>query len=181
MIEKSNMKKFVLINSIFIFLFGFIAHNLYNWFPSFLTIIFPVNESLYEHLKLIFIVPIIIGTILYFVSYKKKDYHNYFFSLFITVLANILIFYAIFLPIYYRFGENMIITFIVYFISILLSQVINYYLLNLINDRWWLNIVAGILFVVSSIVLIYFTYNPLRNPFFFDPNKEVYGLEESEI
>ena len=40
---------------------------------------------------------------------------------------------------------------------------------------------AGILFVVSSIVLIYFTYNPLRNPFFFDPNKEVYGLEESEI
>lgn len=178
MIDRSDIKKFILINSIFIFLFGFIAHNLYEWFPSFITIIFPVNESLYEHLKLIFIVPIIIGIITYFVYYRKREYHNYFFSLFLTVLANILFFYALYLPIYFRFGEQMIITFIIYFISIVASQIVNYYLLNILKDRWWLNIIAGILLVISAIILIYFTYNPLKNSFFFDSAKEVYGLGE---
>ena len=70
--DKFDTKKFVLINSILIFLFGFITHNLYNWLPSFITVIFPVNESLFEHLKMIFITPVIISIIWYGYTYIKK-------------------------------------------------------------------------------------------------------------
>ena len=95
--DKFDTKKFVLINSILIFLFGFITHNLYNWLPSFITVIFPVNESLFEHLKMIFITPVIISIIWYGYTYIKKiKYNNYFFSLMISVIANIVIFYAIY-------------------------------------------------------------------------------------
>lgn len=172
-----NIKKFVLINSIIIFLLGFITHNLYNWAPSFLTTIFPVNESLYEHLKMIFITPVIYGLVLYFLAYIKKiNYSNYFFSLYLAVMANIVIFFAIYLPIYYRFGESMIVTFIVYFISILLSQYLHAFIITKTKDSYLLNIIGIIMLVTNYVILLFFTYNPLEIPFFFDPNNEVYGI-----
>ena len=172
----NEKKKFILINSVLIFLLGFLVHNIYSWFPSFLTVIFPVNESLYEHIKLIFVSPIIIGLIWYFVFYKKKKYNNYFFSLYLSIMANIVIFYAMFLPFYYRFGESMIATFIIYFISILISQCLNYYILTKTKNSNLLNIIGIVLLITNYLILIYFTYNPLRIDFFFDPNNEVYGI-----
>ena len=172
----NEKKKFILINSVLIFLLGFLVHNIYSWFPSFLTVIFPVNESLYEHIKLIFVSPIIIGLIWYFVFYKKKKYNNYFFSLYLSIMANIVIFYAMFLPFYYRFGESMIATFIIYFISILISQFLNYYILTKTKNSNLLNIIGIVLLITNYLILIYFTYNPLRIDFFFDPNNEVYGI-----
>ena len=67
-----NLKKFVLINSVIVFLLAFITHNLYTWIPSFITTMFPVNESLYEHLKMVFITPILYGIVLYFIAYNRK-------------------------------------------------------------------------------------------------------------
>ena len=172
-----NIKKFVLIYSIIIFLFGFITHNLYSWAPSFLTVIFPVNESLFEHLKMIFITPVITGLILYFIAYSKRiNYSNYFFSLYLTVMANIVLFFALYLPIYYRFGESMIITFVIYFISILLSQYLNALIMTKTKDNFLLNIIGLIMLVTNYLILLYFTYNPLEVPFFFDTENEVYGI-----
>lgn len=172
----NEKKKFILINSVLIFLLGFIVHNIYGWFPSFFTVIFPVNESLYEHIKLIFISPIIIGLIRYFIFNKKEKYNNYFFSLYLSIMANIVIFYAMFLPFYYRFGENLLVTLIIYFISILISQYINYLIITKTKNNSLLNIIGIILLITNYLILIYFTYNPLKNDFFFDPNNEVYGI-----
>ena len=172
-----DKKKFILINTILIFLFGFLAHGIYDWFPSFLTVIFPVNESLYEHIKMIFISPIIIGLIGYFISYrKKKKYNNYFFSLYLTIMSNIVIFYGLFLPFYYRFGENLVVTLILYFISIFISQYINYLILTKTKNNNLLNIIGIIMLLTNYVILLYFTYNPLHIDFFFDPNNEVYGI-----
>lgn len=172
-----KIKKFVLINSIVIFLLGFITHNLYDWAPSFLTVIFPVNESLYEHLKMIFITSVIFGLVLYFIAYSKKiNYSNYFFSLYITSMSNILIFFAIYLPIYYRFGESMIVTFIIYFISIVASQYINALILTKTRQNFLLNLFGIIMLLTNYVILLYFTYNPIRIPFFFDSVNEVYGI-----
>ena len=175
--ERKRMKKFILINSIIIFLFGFITHNLYEWAPSFLTMIFPVNESLYEHLKMIYITPLIVGVVEYFIFYNKKEkYSNYFFSLYISIMANILVFFAIYLPIYYRFGENMIVTLSVYFISIIISQIINYMIMDKTKNNYLLNILGIIMILSNYVILLYFTYNPLKIDFFFDSNNEVYGI-----
>lgn len=175
--DKLNIKKFVIINSILIFLLGFITHNLYEWIPSFITVIFPVNESLFEHLKLIFITPIIISLIWYVYNcIKKIKYNNYFLALMISVVANIIIFYAIYLPIYYAFGQSMIVTLIIYFISIVISQIINAKILNSNKDNYLLNIVSILILVLIFVILIYLTYYPILNDFFLDPTKRIYGI-----
>lgn len=172
------MLKKVFIYSLIIFGFGFITHNLYTWFPSFITTIFPVNESLYEHAKMIFLTPIIIGIIYYFIVLKKDiKYNNYFMNLFISSLFNIIIFYILYLPLYYRFGEEMIITLIIYFISILLSQYLNFYLLKNTKDSKLLNIIGIILIFITNFILLYFTYNPIKTHFFFDTVNEIYGIK----
>lgn len=176
--KKNSLKKFVLINSIIIFLFGFITHNIYNIIPSFITTIFPVNESLYEHMKMIFITPLIVGTIVYFTPYFKNFRNNYFFSLYLSSMLNIILFFIMYLPIYYRFGEEMVITFIIYFISILISQYINALILTKTKDNLLLNIIGIVLILVNYVVFLYFTYNPLHSDFFFDTENEVYGIYE---
>ena len=174
--KKNNV--FVIINTILIFAFGFVTHNLYKWFPSFVTTIFPVNESLYEHLKMIFITPIIISTVLYIIFYfKKKPINNYLGGLFVSTIFNILLFYIVYLPIYYSFGQNMVVTLIIYFISIAVSQFVNYLIIRRKDNRIF-NTVSLILMFIVLIVLLYLTYNPLEIDFFLDPTNNTYGISD---
>ena len=47
-------KKYVIISSIILFGLGFIYHGVYDMVPSIITsIFFPVNESVFEHNKMI--------------------------------------------------------------------------------------------------------------------------------
>ena len=176
--NKKTNKTFVIINAILIFAFAFVTHNLYRWLPSFVTTIFPVNESLYEHMKMIFVTPVIISTVLYIIFYiKGKTINNHISGLFFSSIFNIIIFYLIFLPIYNVIGENMAVTLIIYFISIVISQWINYLIINR-DNRPLINIISSILIIVTITVLLYFTYNPLRNDFFIDPKDQTYGITD---
>lgn len=168
--------KFIIINSLSVFLLGFLVHNIYDWLPSFITTIFPVNESLYEHVKLIYISILIVGICYYFLTYKKEEYHNYFFSLYLTCLFNISLFYIIFLPFYYQFGENLVVTLIIYLISIIVSQYLNYYIITKTKNCKLVNILGIVLLTLNYLILLYFTYNPLQIDFFFDPINRVYGI-----
>ena len=155
-IKDDKNKLFVIINAILIFVFAFVTHNLYGWFPSFITTIFPVNESFYEHMKMIFITPVIISTVLYFIFvWKKRPINNYLGGLLVSTIINILLFYLIYLPVYNMIGENMAVTLIIYFISIAVSQYINYLIIRR-DDNRNLNIVSLILLPIIFIVLIYY-------------------------
>ena len=105
-------KKVLFINTIIIFLSLFLFHNIYNLFPNFLTsFLFPVNESLFEHLKLMFTSEIIISLItLLVLKLKNIKFSNYILGLLIGVIVTISLFFLIYLPIYNRYGENLILT-----------------------------------------------------------------------
>ena len=56
-----------------IFLLCFLFHSMYEWIPNTLTaIFFPVNESIWEHMKLIFTSTIVYGIIDYIILNKFK-------------------------------------------------------------------------------------------------------------
>ena len=116
-------KKFVIYNTLLTFIVGFLVHNIYHWVPNMITSIFPVNESLYEHVKLIYLSPIISSSILYFI-FKHKGYkiNNYLFGLIVSIIFNIILFYLVYLPLYYEFGESMLMTLSIYFITIIISN-----------------------------------------------------------
>ena len=168
-------KKFVIINTIVTFLLGFIVHGMYTWFPSFITSIFPVNESLYEHVKLVYLSPIL-SVLIVGIFYHYKI-NNIFYGMLISIIFNILFFYMLYLPIYYLLGNSMIMTLIVYFISIVASNYIYY----LIIERRYLrnyNLISLIISILGIIFLTYFSYYPPRVDFFKDPINDTYGIKK---
>ena len=171
-------KKFVIYNTFLTFILGFLVHNIYSWIPSFITSIFPVNESLFEHMKLIYFSPIISGAILYF-FFRRKGYiiNNLLFGLVISTVFNIVIFYLIYTPLYYANGQSMIMTLTIYFITIILSNYLYYLIIEMKNSKR-LNKISFVMIIVIGSILTYFTYHPLKIDFFRDPENNTYGIKK---
>ena len=171
-------KKYYFLNIILTFGMGFIVHNIYNWVPSVITSIFPVNESLYEHMKLIYLSPLLSGIILYF-YYKRKGIviNNFLFGLIVSTIFNIIIFYLLYLPFYHMYGAVMWMTLTIYFITIILSQYLNYLIIKMNNNRK-LNIISFFMIIICLFILTYFTYHPLYIDFFYDRTNNTYGIKK---
>ena len=177
-----TLKKTKIISTIGIFLLCFLFHFIYDWLPCTLTaIFFPVNESIWEHMKLLFSAVCFYGIIDYIILQKfKVKYNNFFTSLFITATTIIPIYLIIFLPVYYKIGQNMFITISIMLISIIISQVISYYILKA-KDLDKLNIISFILIIITYIVFAYLTYYPIKTELFFDTEEEKYGLNNYNV
>lgn len=173
-----NNKKVLFIETITIFLSMFLFHNIYNWFPNFLTAsFFPVNESLFEHLKLMFTTQIIISLIIYLIlKLKKIKFSNYLLGLLVSTIVTISLFFLIYLPIYNRFGENLFLTMSIYLITLIIGNII-FYLISKRKHEILLNLISLVIISIIAVILIYFTFNPLKNDFFFDSIEEIYGIK----
>ena len=173
-----TLKKTRIIAVIGIFILNFIFHFAYSTLPNTLfSIFFPVNESIFEHMKLIFSSAVFYGIIDYFILKKNSlKTNNSIFTTLLNALSTIVIFLIIWLPIYYKMGENMIITILILFIAIMFGQVLSYFILNKEIKFKYLNVVSIISIIIIYIIMAYFTYNPLKVDFFFDPIHEKYGI-----
>lgn len=173
-----NNKKVLFIETITIFLSMFLFHNIYNWFPNFLTAsFFPVNESLFEHLKLMFTTQIIISLIIYLIlKLKRIKFSNYLLGLLVSTIVTISLFFLIYLPIYNRFGENLFLTMSIYLITLIIGNII-FYLISKRKHEFLLNLISLVIISIIAVILIYFTFNPLKNDFFFDSIEEIYGIK----
>mgnify|MGYP004539769011 FL=1 len=174
-----NKKIITIISMIFIFLIGFIIHNLYEWCPNIVTLILsPVNESVFEHMKMIYTSYIIWIIIKYFIlkKYNIKE-NNFLLKELLTFLFNIALFLTIYWPIYSKFGENMLVTLTIYLISIIISQVLNYFI-EFKKDSNVLNIISLLVIFLIYAFTTYLTYNPPICKFFLDPTNNSYGLNK---
>ena len=164
--------KNIKILSIFgIFILSFLTHYVYEIFPSFITsILFPINESVFEHMKMIFTTYMLWNIIEYRLINNKTNYKV---NLIITIISNIIIFLIIFYPIYLNFEHNLVITLIIYFITIAISQIISYIILK--KDNYLnLNKYFYIIIILTLIMFYLFTYYPIKNNFFIDKmNKKI--------
>ncbi len=166
------MKKIIL-NSILIFLLCSLFHFMYNFFPCFLTgLFFPVNESIFEHLKMINSA-VIVFSLISNLFYKEE---NLFFRTYLRSMSEIIILLIIYLPCYYLFGEVMILTLIILFIAILLGEII---VSKISKERHYLyiNTVSAIIIIINIIMFSYFTYNPPMMELFKDPKDKIYGIK----
>ena len=163
------MKK-ILINSLFIFVISSIFHFVYNIFPNNITaLFFPVNESIWEHYKLLYTSAILFS----YLNMGSKSYHLEALLRAVLIIVILSIFY---LPIYYLYGENLVSTLIILFISILITELI---LSRVINKNYrLLNIISIPIIISISILFMYLTYNPIHNDLFLDKTKNTYGLNK---
>lgn len=173
-----NIKKLKIINILGIFLLSFLTHFLYDWFPNwFFSIFFPVNESIWEHMKMLYTTILLFSIIEYIIIKAKKiEVNNFLFANFISAIISIPIYLIIFLPIYYKIGENMFISITIMLLTIIITEIIHCHIL--IYKELRLNILSILMIIIIYIIMYFLTYYPPQYPLFFDSKNELYGVNK---
>lgn len=171
-----NLQKIKSIAIVCTFLICFVSHFIYTIFPNFLTsIFFPVNESIWEHIKMMVSSIFIWQIVEYFLLNKYNiKFNNFSYSAFIMCLISIPIFLIIYFPVYLCAGNNFILNIMCLFITIYFVNVIGYFILN--KSQIKLDKVGIIGMLILFIVFVFFTYFPPKCKIFEDPVSNSYGI-----
>lgn len=162
-----------------IFIISFISHFIFELYPNILvSIFFPVNESIWEHMKILF-TSILIYSIIDKIIIDKHSlsYNNFYLQVFITAIISIPTYLIIYLPLYHIIGENLIISILILIIVYIIVEIISYKILThkKINIP---NYIITILIIFTYIIFTYLTYNPPKNYIFYDKNNDTYGIKK---
>lgn len=173
-----NLKRLKIISIIGCFLLAFLTHFLYDWFPNVLfSIFFPVNESIWEHMKMLY-TTILLYELIEFIILKVKNVkvNNFLFASFTSAIMSIPIYLIMFLPIFYKMGEKMFITITIMLITIMIVQIIHYKLIT--YKELHLEVLSFILIIITYIIMGILTYYPPEAELFFDSKNEKYGINK---
>lgn len=164
-----------IISTIFIWILGTVLHFTYelsnnNIFVGFFS---AVNESTWEHLKLIFF-PMLISTIIGF-FYFKNEYKNYLCTKTLGLLLAIFITISIFYTYTGIIGTNFaIIDISLFFFSTLAGQIYSYKKLK--SNTKCNKIIYFSILILLLICFIIFTTNPPNINLFLDPVTNTFGI-----
>lgn len=165
------------IGIIVIFLVGALLHFVYEFshHNRIVAIFAAVNESTWEHIK-ICMTPTLFWSI-YEINIYGYNWHFIFaksMSLLTIIILIPILFYS------YTFLTKkvyLIVDIICFLITVICSQVVFKYTINLINYPNVFIYVSFVLIIIELLLYFYLTYYPLKNFIFKDPITHKYGLE----
>lgn len=171
------MKKIKIIIIILNFLLSFPIHFGFSMFPSFITsIIFPVNESVWEHMKIL-VLSILISSIIEIIIYKKINYktNNFLISNVISSLFGIVFYLFFYYLISICIPHNFIVTISLMLITYIVSQIVSY---NIMRQKKIpnQNKLGIILILIIYIMFTHLTYYPPNTELFRDSTNNSYGI-----
>ena len=162
----------MILGTIFHFVYGFSGEN------KIIGIFTPINESVWEHLKLAFFPMLILAIIEYF--FIRKKVNNYIEAKTIGIFTSI-IFIIVF---YYTYtgiiGTNFLtIDILTFIISIILGEYVAYKLMNLEEQsNKTSKVLSAFIIIVIFISFIVFTYKAPKVNLFKDVTKSMYSNYE---
>lgn len=159
MFNKKSILKFEVISTIVIMVLGVILHFTYEWSGNniLVGILSPINESVWEHLKLIFTPMILTLIIGYF--YEGKNYDNYICSKTLGIISAMIFIVFAFYTYTGIIGTNIdFINITLFFVAVILGQYISYK--NIISNKPCNLKIAITFLIIIAILFIYFTFNP---------------------
>ena len=161
-----------------IFILSFLCHFIFEWFPNVLfSVFFPVNESIWEHMKILTTATLLYSFIDKIVLKKLNvKYNNYNLQLFISSVLSIPLYLIIYLPIYSLIKENIFVSISLLLIIYIIMQYISYIIMQKKQIKFP-NYIFNIIIIIVYIFFAYLTYNPPQNYIFYDTEKEIYGIE----
>lgn len=173
--EEHKLFKFSMFSTLFTFTLGTLLHFTYNWSNnnSLIGCISAINESTWEHLKLLFF-PMLITTIIgYF--YLKDNISNYLCIRVKSIIIS-LIFIIIFFYTYTGIlGKNIaFINISSFFIGIIIGEV--YTIKKSNNTSSCNNILALTILILFTLTFILFTFFTPHIGLFKDPITGLYGI-----
>lgn len=149
-------------NSIIIFAIAFVSHFIYDLIPNFFTsIIFPINESIFEHMKLIF-TPYVI---FYFIRKDKNLFNTW-----IIGFSGIISYLSFYFILGYFIQVSLFFDISLLFFNFVLMEIIY----NKFSKKIKIIPIIGIIFVYF--MFYYLSYYPPHNFLFFDTETKTYGI-----
>lgn len=172
-----KLLKYDIIGFVFVSIIGTLAHFVYEWTnKSVIAALFcPINESPWEHLKLIFF-PYLIWTVIqaFIMRGAKNLLPAKFIGVFVGMTATLSFFYT------YTgiVGRNIDwLNILSFFIGVFIAFLLDYIIIK--SEKMQgkgENIVAVILFIITSAIFMLFTFAPPLIPLFKDPITSSYGI-----
>lgn len=176
--ENTKIKNYQIISTIFVCILGTLLHFTYEFFGKdiFVASFSAVNESVWEHLKLLFF-PMLLTTIIsYFYIGKKVS------NLLCSKTLGILVSMAFIIIFFYTYtgilGKSIVFIDIAsFFVAVILGEYLAYQLI--INNFKCNNIISIIILTVILISFIVFTYFTPKIEIFKDPTTNQYGITKN--
>lgn len=174
----SKFFKIHIINIIFTIILGTILHFTFGWSNKnlFVGAFSAINESTWEHLKLLFF-PMLITTIFEYLYINKKP-QNFLCARTIGILSAILFTTISFYTYTGILGTNYaIINILIFIISVIFGEYISYKII--ISNSFCNNKIAIFTLIILFICFIFFTYFPPKIGLFKDPISNKYSIFNS--
>ena len=175
------MRKIKTIGVFISFILSFILHFMYELIPiNIISIIAPVNESIWEHMKLIASSTLIFSIIEYLIYKKKRiPFNNFLLSYVVSITCSIIVYLIIYIPLFDIFGHNTFVAILLLFIIFIFLQILSYYIMN--TKKIYLGKEIGILLIIIIYYIFgYFTYHPPKIGMFYDYANKNYGIIKQE-
>lgn len=169
--------RYEILGFIFVSIIGTLNHFLFEWLNSnaVIGLFCPVNESVWEHLKLLFF-PYLLWTATEFFLLNKKP--NFFHSKIKGILCGLIFIIAFFYT--YSGVTGTTSTFmdiLSFFIGTAISFIISYeFMRNSSFGSKASEIISVILFIMLAAAFFLFTFYPPLIPLFEDPQKFTFGI-----
>lgn len=177
-IKISKLEKIEILVSVISIILGTMLHFTYQWSNGnlFVASFSAVNESVWEHLKLIFFPMLILSIIEYF--FVKKITHNYIEAKTIGIFLAICFTVVVFFTYTGIIGTNFLLIDILIFItSIILGEYLSYRLMKRRNESSIeTKILASFIILFLFICFILCTYYTPKVNLFRDPTTGNYGM-----
>lgn len=169
---KKTFLKYQIISAIFVIILGTVLHFTYEWVGEnkIVGVFSAVNESTWEHLKLIFY-PMLITTIIGNYIYGEKVICAKTVGVITAMLFTLIAFYT------YTgiIGTNYaVINIAIFVVAVILGEYVAYRIYE--SDMQCNTNIAIIILVLILILFIIFTFNPPRINLFKDPITGHYGI-----
>ena len=176
--SRTNLIKFQILSTIFEIILGTILHFTYTLSKnnSLVGLFSAVNESTWEHLKLLFF-PMIICTIIgYFIS--QNTFPNFLcnktIGIIVAMLFTVIFFYTYTGIIGTNYAFLNILTFI---LSVIVGEYVAYILT--INNLTFNKIFCISILILVAVFFFIFTFNPPKINLFKDPINGSYGIQKN--
>lgn len=172
-----NIKKIKILNIFILFILSFPLHFLYDIFPNkLISVISPVNESLWEHMKILYTSHIITSIIEYYIIKRNNiKVNNFKSNVFLTSTLSIIIYLLIYIPINIFIKENLIISITIMLITYIITQYISYKIITKKKEYYKLNKISIPLIIIIYIIFTILTYIPPKLEIFYDTLNKKYG------
>lgn len=166
-IKSKNANKFIISGIIFTIILGTLFHFIYEWSGNnpIVGLFSPVNESVWEHLKLLFYP----ASIWFFIGYFKHGKHNsnYFFSALIGLISGLIVIPVLFYLYTAIAGTDILVIDIsIFILSIIITFLIFGYFQRNYNFHFLSTKAVIILWELIFVLFVFFTILPPDIPLF---------------